>query len=35
MSNRCANDDNGVEGSLAHKAGWNEVWAGWSSPSSC
>jgi hypothetical protein len=28
MSNPRANDDNGAEGSLAHNAGWSDVWAG-------
>jgi hypothetical protein len=28
MSNRRANDDDGAEGSLAHNAGWSDVWAG-------
>jgi len=28
MSNRSADDDNGAEGSLAHNAGWSDVWAG-------
>jgi hypothetical protein len=28
MSNRRVNDDNGANGSLAHNAGWSDVWAG-------
>ena len=28
MSNRTANDDGGGSGSLAHNAGWSDVWAG-------
>ena len=28
MTNPPGNDDKGAEGSLAHNAGWNDVWAG-------
>jgi hypothetical protein len=28
MTNRGGNDDNAGEGSLAHNAGWGDVWAG-------
>jgi hypothetical protein len=28
MTNRGGNDDNAADGSLAHNAGWSDVWAG-------